>query len=319
MDGVPLMSDLDALLAGIVADPLEETRWGVLADWLQENDPDPRRAELLRLHRRMLATCCEPDAHPERSEWQSRMVELLIAGVKPCVPQETLMLPGGVPMTFSFIPPGAFLMGSEKCGDDEKPVHRVEVPCGFFLGIYLVTQAQWKAVMGTAPSYFKGKKRPVEQVSWEDCQEFCTKLAELTGRRVELPRETEWEFACRAGTTTEYHFGDVINTDLANTDGSRDPKGKDREETTDVGSFPANPWGLSDVHGNVWEWCEDVYKPYPVSESENKQEYSNERARVLRGGAWYSNAGNCVSAYRLNDGPAARYLNFGFRVCFRLD
>ena len=101
------MSALEGLLAGIVADPLEETRWLVLADWLEEFD-DPRRAELLRLHRKMLATCCEPARHPERSEWQAQMVSLLGEGVLPCVPQETLTLPGGVEMTFSFIPRDRF-------------------------------------------------------------------------------------------------------------------------------------------------------------------------------------------------------------------
>src|SRR5271156_3477468 len=100
------MNTLDALLAGIVADPVEETRWLVLADWLQEND-DPRRSELLRLHRRLLNTGCEPDAHPERLEWQVRMVDLLVAGVRPCVPQHTLELPGGVPLVGSFVPPGS--------------------------------------------------------------------------------------------------------------------------------------------------------------------------------------------------------------------
>jgi uncharacterized protein (TIGR02996 family) len=104
------MNTLDALLAGIVADPLEETRWLVLADWLEEHD-DPRRAELLRLHRKLLATCCEPDAHPDRAWWQDRVVELLGAGVAPCVPQHTLLLPGGVPLLGSFVPPGSFLMG----------------------------------------------------------------------------------------------------------------------------------------------------------------------------------------------------------------
>ena len=262
------MTDLDALLAGIVSDSLEETRWLVLADWLEEFD-DPRRAELLRLHRRMLATCCKPDAHPERAQWQARMTELLIAGVKPCVPQETLTLPGGVRMTFSFIPPGSFLMGSEKGSDDEKPVHRVELAGGLFLGVHPVTQAQWKEVMGTTPSHFKGKQRPVEQVSWEDCQEFCKKLSEMTDRKIELPTEAEWECSCRAGTTTEYHFGDVINTDLANYNGNYtwndSPKGKYRKTTTDVGSFPANPWGLYDMHGNVWEWCADIYEPYHLA------------------------------------------------------
>ena len=292
--GVVAMNTLDALLSGIVADPLEETRWLVLADWLEEND-DPRRAELLRLHRRLLNTCCEPDVHPERTGWQRRAVELLGAGVRPCVPQHTLELPGGVPLIGAFVPPGSFLMGGT-VEDDEKPVHRVTLTRGWFMGVYPVTQAQWQAVMGTEPSHFKGPNRPVEQVSWEDCQEFCTKLTvHLNGRgTVRLPTEAEWECACRAGTTTEYHFGDTINTDLANYDGNYSwndsPKGQYREQTTDVGSFPANPWGLCDLHGNVWEWCADWYTPYTVDEQTDP--YTNDKQsdeyRVLRGGSWYN-------------------------------
>ena len=315
------MTTLDALLAGIISDPLEETGWLVLADYLEEND-DPRRAELLRLHRRMLATCCEPEAHPGRARWQARLVELLVAGVKPCVPQETLTLPGGVPMTFSFIPPGAFLMGSDKWSEHEMPVHRVELTRGFFMGVYPVTQAEWKAVMGTDPSHFKGAARPVEQVSWEDCQEFCKRLSEMTQRKIELPTEAEWECACRAGTTTEYHFGDVINTDLANYDGNYtwndSPKGKYRKETTDVGSFPANAWGLYDTHGNVWEWCVDLYEPYQESEQDNV-EYSSDSYHILRGGSWSDNPDVCMAGFRHSGTPAARYRIFGFRGCFRLD
>jgi uncharacterized protein (TIGR02996 family) len=181
------MDTLDGLLAGIVAEPLEETRWLVLADWLEEQD-DPRRAELLRLHRRLLATCCEPDAHPERVQWHGRVVELLDAGVRPCVPQHTLMLPGGVPLVGSFVPPGSFLMGGT-VEDDEKPVHRVNLTRGFFMGVFAVTQTQWSAVMGTDPSHFKGPNRPVESVFWEEARAFCTALSGCTGRRVELPSE----------------------------------------------------------------------------------------------------------------------------------
>jgi formylglycine-generating enzyme required for sulfatase activity len=251
------------------------------------------------------------------------MTELLVAGVKPCVPQEALTLPGGVPMTFSFVPPGAFLMGSEKSSDDEKPVHRVEVPQGFFMGMNLVTQSQWKAVVGTDPSYFKGARRPVENVSWDDSWEFCTKLTELTGRRVELPRETEWEFTCRAGTTTEYHFGDVINTNLANCDWNSpwNDSTKDeyrKKETTDVGSFPVNPWGLHDLHGNVWEWCASVYCPYPVSRQDSNQEYSNNRFFVLRGGSWLQDPVYSRAAKRFKSGPTYSISFVGFRVCLRL-
>ena len=320
------MTELDALLAGIVVDPREETRWLVLADWLQEYD-DPRRAELLRFHRKMLATCCEPAAHPERAAWQARMVELLAAGVKPCVPQDTLTLPGGVPLVGAFVPPGTFLMGGTEY-DDEKPVHRVTLTAGFCLGVHPVTQLQWQAVMGTTPSHFKGPKKPVEQVSWNDCQEFCAKLtAHLNGRgAVCLPTEAEWECACRAGTTTHFHFGDVPSADLANYKGSftwnGSRKGKNRKTTTDVGSFPANPWGLYDLHGNVWEWCADVYAEYTSddqTDSNRSDRQSDDNARVLRGGSWCINTTYCRAACRLRFAPAIRRNFIGFRVCFRLD
>jgi uncharacterized protein (TIGR02996 family) len=321
------MNTLDALLSGIVSEPLEETRWLVLADWLEEND-DPRRAELLRLHRQLLGTCCEPDAHPERADWQRRVVELLGAGVGPCVPQRTLVLPGEVPLVGSFVPPGSFLMGGTEY-DPEKPVHRVTLTAGYFLGIHPVTQAQWKAVLGTDPSHFKGPNRPVEQVSWDQCQEFCAKLTAHAGgsATVRLPTEAEWECACRAGTTTEYHCGDVLSTDLANYEGNQtwndSPKGACREETTRVCLFPANAWGLFDMHGNVWEWCADAYAPYtrdertdPVGKSVN----SNNNMRVTRGGSWLNGPQYCRAAFRAGNAPADR-LNFliGFRVCVRLD
>jgi uncharacterized protein (TIGR02996 family) len=249
------MNTLDALLAGVVADPLEQTRWLVLADWLEEND-DPRRAKVLRLHRKLLATCCEPDAHPERAGWQARVVALLGAEVVPCVPRHTPELPGGVPLVGALVPPGPFLMGGTEY-DDEKPIHRRTLTAGFFLGVYPVTQAQWMAVMGTDPSHFKGPNRPVEQVSWDDCRAFRAKLTAHAGgsATVRLPTEAEWECACRAGTTTHYHFGNVLNANLANYDGTEtwngSPVGMYREETSDAGSFPPNPWGLYDMHGNV--------------------------------------------------------------------
>jgi uncharacterized protein (TIGR02996 family) len=320
------MNTLDALLAGIVADPPEETRWLVLADYLEEHD-DPRRAELLRLHRRLLATCCEPGAHPERATWQSRVVELLEAGVAPCVPQHTLMLPGEVPLVGSFVPPGSFLMGSTE-SSAEKPVHRVTLTAGYFLGVHPVTQAQWAAVMGTEPSYFQGPNRPVEQVSWDRCQEFCAKLtAHRNGRgTVELPTEAQWEWACRAGTTTHFHFGDVPSTDRFNSNGSHtwngSKTGTNREQTTDVGSFAPNPWGLFDLHGNVWEWCADEYALYTSDEQIDpvgKAEYSNNSSRVWRGGSWSDYPQRCRAASRHWGAPAHRYRFFGFRVCFRLD
>jgi uncharacterized protein (TIGR02996 family) len=320
------MNTLDALLSGIVAEPLEETRWLVLADWLEEND-DPRRAELLRLHRKLLGTCCEPDAHPERPDWQRRVVALLEAGVAPCVPQHTLMLPGGVPLVGAFVPPGSFLMGGT-VEDEEKPVHRVTLTRGFFMGVTPVTQTQWAAVMGTEPSHFKGPNRPVENVSWDECHEFRVKLtAHRNGRgAVELPTEAQWEWACRAGTTTHFHFGDVPGTDRLNYDGSYtwngSKKGKNRKQTTDVGSFLPDAWGLFDLHGNVWEWCADAYAPYTSDEQIDpigKSEDSDDIYRVLRGGAWDFIPQNCRAAFRNWDAPAYRDYRLGFRVCFRLD
>jgi uncharacterized protein (TIGR02996 family) len=320
------MNTLDALLSGIVAEPLEETRWLVLADWLEEND-DPRRAELLRLHRKLLATCCEPKKHRKRAAWQARVVELLDGGVVPCVPQHTLVLPGGVALVGSFVPPGTFLMGGTE-DDPEKPVHRVTLTAGYFLGVHPVTQAQWTAVMGTDPSHFKGPNRPVEQVSWDQCQEFCVKLtAHRNGRgAVELPTEAQWEWACRAGTTTHFHFGDVPSTNRFNHNGSHtwngSKKGKSRKQTTDVGSFLPNAWGLFDLHGNVWEWCADQQAPYTSDEQIDpigKSEDSDDTYRVLRGGGWYGYPQFCSAAYRLWDAPANRDSCYGFRVCFRLD
>ncbi|MBY0459980.1 MAG: formylglycine-generating enzyme family protein, partial [Gemmataceae bacterium] len=237
-----------------------------------------------------------------------------------------LSLPGGAKMAFAWCPPGSFRMGGTQY-DSEKPVHKVTLTKGFFMGIHPVTQAQWKAIMGTDPSHFKGPNRPVEQVSWEDCQEFCKKFtASLNGRvTVRLPTEAEWEYACRAGTTTEFHFGDVINTDLANYDGNyswnNSPKGTYRQETTDVGSFRANPWGLFDVHGNVWEWCQDWYAPYKDGDQTDPCQFNKQSDdyRVLRGGSWSSSPQGCRSAGRRRRAPASRYCDYGFRVCFRLD
>ncbi|MCE9567142.1 MAG: SUMF1/EgtB/PvdO family nonheme iron enzyme [Planctomycetes bacterium] len=318
------MTELEALLSGIVSEPLEETRWLVLADWLDEND-DLRRGELLRLHRKLLATCCEPDAHPERAVWQARIVELIGAGVRPCVPQRVVELPGGVLMTFSFIPPGSFLRGSN-AHESELPIRKVTLTKGFFLGVYPVTQEEWRTVMGNTPSRFKGLGRPVEQVSWDDCQEFCTKLsASLNGHAtVRLPTESEWECACRAGTTSVFHFGDAISTNLANygrdSDSNNLRKGERRIMTTDVGLFPANPWGLYDVHGNVWEWCEDRHGDYAQGDQTDPQGRSTVEERVLRGGSWFDTTlGGSGAGCRHRYSPADRHDHCGFRVCFHLD
>ncbi len=315
------------LLDGIVAYGADPAPRLILADWLDEHDR-PDEAELMRLHVALLATCCDPDNHPERVRQQARMVELLAAGVRPCVPRQTVTLAKGVAMTFAWIPPGTFLMGSpqeEPQRDEDESLHEVTLPQGFYLGIHAVTQAQWQAVMGDNPSYFKGENRPVEMVSWEDCQAFCTKLSQEDGKRYGLPSEAEWEYACRAGTTTPFFFGDTLSTDQANYNGN-DPydqgvEGVYREGPTPVGSFLPNAWGLFDMHGNVWEWCQDVYRFYEELSTKNTLDTENmdETARVLRGGSWFGDARNCRSAHRYGVAPSYRGDFSGFRVAFRLD
>jgi len=318
------MSDLDALLAGIVADPHNQLRWLIIADWLDDHD-QPDRAELLRLHRELIRTCCEPDAHPERAEIHARIVELIDAGVKPVVPQHTLTLPGNVPLVGNFLPPGSFLMGGEE-EEYEKPVHRVTLTKGFFAGIHPVTQAQWRAVMGTDPSHFKGDNRPVEQVSWEDATAFCATATELTGCVVRLPTEAEWEYACRAGTTTHFHYGDAPDATRINYNAKEtwngSAEGEFREQTTALGTFPANPWGLWDCHGNVWEWCQDWYDEgyYGRSpDSDPECQDGEQMYRVLRGGSWLDYSVDCRAASRNWGEPGSCGNYFGFRVVFCLD
>ena len=159
---------------------------------------------------------------------------------------------------------------------DDETQHRVTLTKGFYLGVHQVTQAQWQAVMGNNPSHFKGDSNlPVENVSWDDCVAFCEALGKKDGKTYRLPTEAEWEYACRAGTTTPFHFGDTISVNQANYDGNytygNGKKGVYRQKTTPVGSFPANAWGLFDMHGNVWEWCADWYGPYPEEELKDPQ------------------------------------------------
>ncbi|AUT00516.1 peptidase C14 [Nostoc sp. CENA543] len=243
-------------------------------------------------------------------------------------------LGNGVKLEMVQIPGGTFMMGSPEGEghDNEKPQHQVTVP-GFFMGKYPVTQEQYQAVMGGSnilqkiignknnPSYFKGDKRPVEQVSWDDAVEFCQKLSQKTGKTYRLPSEAEWEYACRAGTTTPFYFGETITTDLVNYDGNYPygaaTKGKYRKETTNVGIFSPNAFGLYDMCGNIWEWCQDVYNNgYQGAPTDSSAWLagSNNNIKLLRGGSWNNNARNCRSANRNRNARANRNNNVGFRV-----
>ncbi|MCP4357867.1 MAG: formylglycine-generating enzyme family protein [Chloroflexi bacterium] len=225
---------------------------------------------------------------------------------------------------FVWVPEGCFRMGSpdSEAGrySDEGPVHEVCVD-GFWMGKYEVTQAQWEKVMGSNSSRFKGNSRPVERMSWNDVQKFLKTLNGKAGKEIyRLPTEAEWEYAVRAGTTTPFYFGATISTDVANYDGNytygSGVKGVYREQTTEVGSFPPNDWGLYDMHGNVWEWCQDWYDSeyYSKSPKKNPQGPSSGEYRVLRGGSWVGNPAYCRSAIRNRIIPDLTNYNLGFRV-----
>ncbi|MEA5601839.1 SUMF1/EgtB/PvdO family nonheme iron enzyme [Nostoc sp. UHCC 0252] len=233
-------------------------------------------------------------------------------------------LGNGVTLEMVEIPGGTFMMGSPEDEaqreKDESPQHQVKVP-GFFMGKYEITQAQYQAIMNNNPSNFKGEKRPVEQVSWDDAVEFCKKLSQKTGKTYRLPSEAEWEYACRAGTKTPFYFGETITTDLVNYGGNYPygsaPKGEYRQQTIDVGKFPPNSFGLYDMHGNVWEWCEDVYNGNYIDAPTDGRPWlvgSNKNTKLLRGGGWFIVARNCRSADRSGVARAVRDYDVGFRV-----
>jgi len=232
----------------------------------------------------------------------------------------------GIP--FIWIPAGCFMMGApdaEKEREyDEGPRHRVSLD-GFWMSKYQITQGQWEAIMGNNPSRFKnGENYPVERINWDDTQAFIGKLNARGKAHFRLPTEAEWEYACRAGTTTPFYFGNTISSDTqVNYDGDHPygdgPQEIYREETTPVGNFPPNAFGLYDMHGNVLEWCQDWYdkKFYSSAEATKRNPVCNNSEsgyRVLRGGSWVNYAWNSRSAYRDWGAPDYRYLFIGARL-----
>ena len=224
-------------------------------------------------------------------------------------PKKTLTvdLGDGVIMEFVLIRPGSFTMGSDKVNqEDENPAHKVTLTTPFYLGKYEVTQEQWEIIMGNNPSRFKGAKNPVEQVSWNDCQNFLVKLQEkVTDRTFRLPTEAEWEYACRAGSTGNYAGNlDEMSWYDSNSGG----------ETHAVATKKANAWGLFDMHGNVWEWCADRYGDYPVGAATDPTGPNNGSDRVFRGGSWGRDGSSCRSAARNGNSPGLRVTGIGFRL-----
>ncbi|NBO63391.1 MAG: hypothetical protein EBU88_00810 [Acidobacteria bacterium] len=313
-----------------------QARFGAIIERALEKDMSQRyrTAGQMRDALRAVSQRVEKTVSPGQS---SRGLSSLISNLLTTRPQS---IPGpdpngvnedignGVVIEMIRVPGGRFKMGSERRQDsifnDEGPLHEVRVR-EFLIGRYPVTQAEWKAVMATNPSYFKGDRLPVENVSWEEAREFCRRLNQKVGLSgtsgYRLPSEAEWEYAARAGTTTDYCFGESINTDLANYDGSQSSdrrKGRYRGKTVEVGSLGSpNAWGLFDMHGNVSEWCEDdFHSSYDSAPADGRPWVDMIRAsfRINRGGGWYDPAVNCRSSSRGYDAPGYRGFIIGFRL-----
>jgi formylglycine-generating enzyme required for sulfatase activity len=240
----------------------------------------------------------------------------------------------GVTLEMVAIPSGVFRMGSPKnekeSQEHERPQHSVAIQ-SFFMGKYLITQKQWEIVaaflpqvnyeLNPNPSRFAGDNQPVEQVSWYEAVEFCDRLSRYSGKQYRLPSEAEWEYACRAGKTTPFYFGEIITIDLANYNGaytySNAPKGEYQRRTTPVGSFPPNFFGLYDMHGNLWEWCADTWHGNYQGAPKDGSPWlgnDNHQGRLLRGGSWYTPPEGCRSGYRYKYDPSQGNDRISFRV-----
>jgi uncharacterized protein (TIGR02996 family) len=321
----------EALLQAIRDQPADDASWLVLSDYLEEQG-QPDRAELVRLTLRLRRA----DRARGRNAREKRLGELLAAGVRPCVPTLT----NSIGMQFALIPPGTFLMGSPRREKgryrEEGPRHEVEITQPFYLGAHTVTQEQYERVTGTNPSSFAAtgdiKRKvagldtrhfPVDSVLWDQAVAFCAALARLPGERrrgrtYRLATEAEWEYACRAGTTTPFHFGPSLGSAQANFEASS-PYGDAAAGTclghpVPVGSYPPNAWGVYDMHGNVWEWVADWHSPdyYRHSPRQDPQGPAEGEHHFLRGGSWGAFGVNCRAAFRYYFQPG--HAGIGFRV-----
>ncbi len=324
---------LEAFLQTIIADPQSAaTMWPVLADWLEDHN-DPRHELVRLLH--------QPDFHNDwpAEQRDERVRELLASGMQPIAPT----ISNSIGMKLALIPAGAFLMGSPESEEerrDDETQHPVEITQPFFMGVFPVTQEEYQRVVGNNPSHFSksggGKAKveklntsrfPVETVSQDDAIAFCHLLSELpeekhAGRLYRLPTEAEWEYSCRGRATVSkpFCFGDSLSCKQANFIGyfpyGGAPKGQFLQRTCEVGYYHANSFGLFDMHGNVWERCQDWYAPYDliILKDPAGSATSPENGGVLRGGSWFHGGRYCRSAYRLWLNAGFRNSYFGFRV-----
>ena len=254
-------------------------------------------------------------ADPVKHAWPNLAAEIGVASL----PRRSVDLGGGVAMEFVFVGPGSFTMGSPDAEAErfpvEGPLHRVEIKRGFWLGVTEVTQRQYQRLMGANPSHFRADpSQPVETVGWDQAVEFCDALSKRARVAAGLPSESQWEYACRAGSTTAYAFGATA----ADLDAHAWHPGNAGRTTHPVGGKRPNAWGLFDMHGNVWEWCEDRWHPdYGGSPADGSPRSVGTDDRVQRGGSWKLNPRGLRSASRYWGAPTMRYFTTGFRV--RLD
>jgi uncharacterized protein (TIGR02996 family) len=330
------MKEEEALLAGIIADPHEDTGWLVLADWLEErNDP---RAEILRLVFKLKNSPREEKG--TRKQDEQTIIELIRTGVRPCVPT----IRNSIGMEFVLLPAGEFRMGSpvsEESREEIENIHFVKITHPYFIGKYQVTQLHYSTVMGNNPSYFseawfnrddeddgyavrrETSHHPVERVDYAAAVAFCNALSDLPEerelqRKYRLPTEAEWEYACRAGTHSPYWFGRTSDTFWANFDGNYPygniAAGQYHAHTTPVGSYPPNAFGLFDMHGNVWEWCLDWFGEYDLLMTVDPRGPVEGTDCIIRGGSWDSYPRDARCAHRRRESPEFSHAVCGFRV-----
>jgi len=246
----------------------------------------------------------------------------VIAWARHSAEQFTEDLGNGISLDMVVIPTGAYQMGSRpfEGNPDERPQHFLTIK-SFMMGRFLITQGQWKAIMKKLPPCrFKGDNLPVERVSWNDAQKFCKQLSKKTGRNYHLPSETQWEYACRAGTSTQFSFGETLTSDIANYNGehvfAQEPPKVYLHSTSEGGKYPPNAFGLYDMHGNLMEWCTDNWiNDYRMSlRDDSPYQMFGNPYHVVRGGSWHDNPQLCRSAARLRYAGKDAEDFIGFRV-----
>jgi formylglycine-generating enzyme required for sulfatase activity len=264
-----------------------------------------------------------------KTEESAATVQQKKAAVAANLPLEkTIELGNEVNIAVIYIPAGEFDMGSpmdEPKRDSDEAQHHIKLTKAFYIGKFEVTQLQYRVIMSENPSKFGGDKLPVDNVNWYEACRFLKKLSDKTGLKFRLPTEAEWEYACRAGTKTTFNTGTTLDSDVANYDATEPYAdgiiGKYLKRTTEVGSYPPNAFGLYDMHGNVWEWCSDIYDEdyYKVTPLVDPKGPAEGKPKVMRGGAWNEYAYKCRSADRNHRWPKTNETIIGFRVVLEIE